>query len=190
MSSVDLGKSSRRGGCPPRPSQIRTCGFPASGSSSGRSAPGTFRRKFRPLLSAGSQRGCLTSVAIRRHCVDTHSGCRVPGVFPSDGPTMTLSPSLPWVLPGGVSQVPRYYKTLRLPRTHTGRLMDSPRGSSPSPRLRSVRYEDAACRLAPLFPVRRRGTAVLGWEYGDLTEPAPAKAGVPGMPLRCLCPAL
>ena len=174
-------ESSRRGGCPPRPSQIRTCGFPASGSSSGRFAPGAFRRRFRPLLSAGSQRGCLASVAIRRPCVDMHSGCRVPGVFPCDGPTMTLSPSLPWVLPGGVSQVPRYYKTLRLPRTPTQRLMDSPLGSSPSPRLRSARYEDASCRLAPGLTVRRRETVVLGWEYGDLTGSWDA----PPVPMPC-----
>ena len=30
-----------------------------------------------------------------------------------------VSPSLPWVPLGGVSQVPRYYATLRLPRTLT-----------------------------------------------------------------------
>jgi hypothetical protein len=92
-----------------------------------------------------------------------------------------VSPSLPWVLPGGVSQVPRYYATLRLPRTRTQRLMDSSLGSSPSPRLRSVRYEDAACRLAPLFPVRRRGTVSRGWEYGDLTGSWDA----PSVPLPC-----
>ena len=37
-------ESSRRGGYPPRPSQIRTCGFPASGSSSDRFAPETSAR--------------------------------------------------------------------------------------------------------------------------------------------------
>ena len=92
-----------------------------------------------------------------------------------------VSPSLPWVPLGGVSQVRRYYKTLRLPRTRTQRLMDSSLGSSPSPRLRSVRYEDAACRLAPLFPVRRRETVVLDWEYGDLTGSWDA----PSVPLPC-----
>ncbi len=92
-----------------------------------------------------------------------------------------VSPSLPWVPLGGVSQVHGYYATLRLPRTRTQRLMDSPLGSSPSPRLRSVRYEDASCRLAPLFPVRRRGTAGLGWEYGDLTGSWDA----PSVPLPC-----
>jgi hypothetical protein len=59
--------------------------------------------------------------------------------------------------------------------------MDSPLGSSPSPRLRSVRYEDAACRLAPGLTVRRRETAVLGWEYGDLTGSWDA----PPVPMPC-----
>jgi len=62
--------------------------------------------------------------------VDTQAGSSVPGVFPFDGSTLMLSPSLPWVLLGGVSQVQRYYETLRFPFTHTRRLMDSPPGSS------------------------------------------------------------
>ena len=59
--------------------------------------------------------------------------------------------------------------------------MDLPLGSSPSPRLRSVRYEDASCRLAPGLTVRRRETAVLGWEYGDLTGSWDA----PPVPMPC-----
>ena len=123
----------------------------------------------RPLWTAAAHRGWRSSVAIRPCCVDTDSGCGVPGVFPFDGSTSRLSPSLPWVLRGGVSQVQPYYETLRLPRTQTGRLMDSSLGSSPSPRLRSVRYESTSCRLAPGFTVRRRETGSVGWEYGDLT---------------------
>ena len=92
-----------------------------------------------------------------------------------------LSPSLPWVLRGGVSQVQQYYETLRLPRTQTGRLMDSSLGSSPSPRLRSVRYESTSCRLAPGFTVRRRETGSVGREYRDLTGSWDA----PPVPMPC-----
>jgi hypothetical protein len=51
-------------------------------------------------------------------------------VFPFDGSTNRVSPSLHWVLRGRVSQLQRYCSTLRLPFTHTQRLMDSPLGSS------------------------------------------------------------
>ena len=135
----------------------------------------------RPLGTAAAHRGWRSSVAIRPCCVDTDSGCGVPGVFPFDGSTSRLSPSLPWVLRGGVSQVQQYYETLRLPRTQTGRLMDSSLGSSPSPRLRSVRYESTSCRLAPGFTVRRRETGSVGREYRDLTGSWDA----PPVPMPC-----
>ena len=103
-------------------------------------------------------------------------------MFPFDGSTSRLSPSLPWVLRGGVSQVQQYYETLRLPRTQTGRLMDSSLGSSPSPRLRSVRYEDASCRLAPGL----RSDAVRPWfsagNTGTSQSLPPRRRGFLGCP--------
>jgi len=136
----------------------------------------------RPLWTAAAHRGWRSSVAIRPCCVDTDSGCGVPGVFPFDGSTSRLSPSLPWVLRGGVSQVQQYYETLRLPRTQTGRLMDSSLGSSPSPRLRSVRYEDASCRLAPGL----RSDAVRPWfsagNTGTSQSLPPRRRGFLGCP--------
>ena len=92
-----------------------------------------------------------------------------------------VSPSLPWVLPGGVSQVHAVLcdtttSPYPYPTTYgfVARLQPQPSSS-----LGQVRG-----RFLPpgsLFPVRRRGTVGLGWEYGDLTGSWDA----PPVPLPC-----
>ena len=178
------GESSRRGGYPPRPSRTRTCGFPASGSSSGRFAPEYPRQRRRsgPSGPQTRRRGCWTRIAIRRSFVDTVSGCRVPGVFPVDGSTMWCllpSPGSPWV------GCPKFGGTIR----HYDFPVPVPsdlwiRRSAPAPALVFARSGTRTLPAAWLLCFR--SGAVRPWFSTGNT----GTSQVPGMPLLCLCPAL
>ena len=97
MPAIGIGPpiSERTGGPPP---QIRTCGFPASGSSKTwvRYAPAT-AVAHPEVQQPGSRLACS---AIRPSLVDTPDGSLAPGIFPSSESTSPMPP-LPPPAPSG-----------------------------------------------------------------------------------------
>jgi hypothetical protein len=126
------GGSGRPSGYPPGPPQIRTCGFPASGSSS---------QGFATRRSAVTPSRTLANFAIDCSFVEMGLGSKHPASFPPIGPMTRPAPFLHRVLLGEFPRFTGRTDGLRFPAGHPEALV------LVAPRYHCVRSGFAPCVL-------------------------------------------